>query len=491
MNKRKTLLLFGGFFGILLSLFLIKLLVDANISKKKLSEYSIAKPIVINNVFDSAAETENPQKISSYIPLSPYETLLGITAVDLNLDDSEEQLHVVRKQTDPSGHLFLLVAQYNPKTRTWSRILECETLVTQIKTLNLRIKLITGDNIMSLICEGLNDKNESTISIFRILQSQDAANKLLLQPVFSDFSDSVVLENESNENGKTASDSEVISISKNDPDNPEVILEEKWRWDNPTNKYVKYNTQFIQRAKLISSKIAGILNSPTESIFGFVSGIWIKNQNKDSLIIDFQTNENLVVFLMTDYSEIYSIDSVTSTRLGLYISCINQSISTLKRYITLEIKSDNQVELRIFQNINVKGESSVDWNGTYSRYVGNTRNKVVYEPASKETSSAINGTYKDTAAQTLIFNYPSYLIRDASNAIIEEGFACMYSVQGKSLLDLIPTNNPSRPRRTFMVSTKSVTILNIKKGLLLLQPVKISLTGILETGEASIEYERQ
>ena len=446
------------------------------------SDFTMVKPIIINNSLDITSEKESEVKLISYIPLAQSEILLGILSYDLNFDDSEEQIHIIRKQNDPTGHLILLIAMYNRKTKSWFRLAECETLVTQLKTLNLRFQSITNDPIMSLICEGLNEKNESTLTIYRIVPQNDTLTNNSLILAFSDYGDSVQLDNTND------SLSYVISVSRLIPENPDSIIEEIWKWDNIHNRYVKNKETIINKDKIINSKIEKLLSSSINEITQFINGIWYKTSEIKPLYIDFQFKENKIVFSLVDYSEIYSIDSITQTSRGLYISCINQSITSLKRYITIEIKSESSIELRIFQNLGVKGESAIDWNGVYTKYYSAVKTQSVFEQPSKEIVSSFNGTYLNDSGIQLILNSPEYQLTQATS-ISEHGYFYILIYNNKYILDCVPTLGAQR--KAYIINKRIQNKLDSKHTSIELIPIKITLSGPVETGENVIELVKQ
>ena len=484
MLKRKTILVL--IIIIILVIITIQLVSTFKNSKAKSTDYIMTKPISINNTMDITTGNESKQKLTSFIPLSQSEILLGIISYDLNLDDSEEQIHIIRKQNDPAGHIFVLIAAYNQKTKTWFRMMECETLVTQLKTLNLRFQAITSDSIISLICEGLNEKNESTLTIYRIITKPETSTSFTLVQVFSDYGDSVLLESAQKSEGYS------IIVSKTIPETPDMILEERWEWDAVLNRYMKKTETTISKNRIINSKIEKLLSSSKEEITQFITGIWYRTAEKKQLYIDFQFTEEKIIFSVDDYSEIYSIDSITMTNRGLYISSINQSIASLKRYTTIEIKTETSIELRMFQNLGVKGDSAIDWNGTYSRFYGTIKTKSFFEQIPKEILLSFNGTYKNDTGLQLVLNNPEYILNKTSNDTdTEHGFFYILLYKNQYILDCIPVNGPGAQRKTFFIKKRIQNKLDSKGTILELVPVKFTLKGPVETAETGIELIRQ
>ena len=111
-----------------------------------------------------ASEAELPV---NHIPALPNEVILNVTSFNADQEESEEQVLTVRKTDSPDGRLSIVVALYVDQKKAWIRAWEGETLSTKLTTFSIRAKDMLGDHNLDLVCTGINDSGEQTITIFR------------------------------------------------------------------------------------------------------------------------------------------------------------------------------------------------------------------------------------------------------------------------------------------------------------------------------------
>ena len=72
---------------------------------------------------------EQETEMTSFIPLSPDETLVDILTMDFDGDTRDDQINLVRKVTNP--YLYLIVGLYDSVTGSYERTAEIQTPITQ------------------------------------------------------------------------------------------------------------------------------------------------------------------------------------------------------------------------------------------------------------------------------------------------------------------------------------------------------------------------
>ena len=135
-------------------------------------ETSVTRAKVINpKNADSTKESENLENIESQIEkfdtlisLKPSETLIASISVDLNSDNYDDEVAVIRK---PSEKNFIIVpAIYNPDTIGYERLKEVQTKTSSTKIFSLQGIDVTGEHQNALIYQGINDNENMIMEIF-------------------------------------------------------------------------------------------------------------------------------------------------------------------------------------------------------------------------------------------------------------------------------------------------------------------------------------
>ena len=76
------------------------------------------------SIVSTAPDTSDAKagtKVTSSIALEANETLLDLYSFNLDYDDEEEQILVIRESDDPTGNIRIVLADYSPFGRRWSR----------------------------------------------------------------------------------------------------------------------------------------------------------------------------------------------------------------------------------------------------------------------------------------------------------------------------------------------------------------------------------
>ena len=102
--------------------------------------------------------------IVSFMPLRANETLLGSSGFDLNGDNFDDEILVVRKNENPS--LYLIVGLYNPETTLYDRVAELRTEITQLRSLSYNGMDVTGDHRIALVYQGFTDDEQAVLQMF-------------------------------------------------------------------------------------------------------------------------------------------------------------------------------------------------------------------------------------------------------------------------------------------------------------------------------------
>ena len=102
-------------------------------------------------------QPQRSERLFSAIPLETNETLLDLYSFNLDPDDEEEQILVIRRADDQNGLIRIVVADYSQQSRRWLRTWSGETLATNIKTFQITISDLLGSHEVNIICTGMNE----------------------------------------------------------------------------------------------------------------------------------------------------------------------------------------------------------------------------------------------------------------------------------------------------------------------------------------------
>jgi len=314
---------------------------------------------------EAPSNAGNTVRVTAVIPLNPNETLLDLYSYNLDYDDEEEQVLVVRLSDDPQGSIHIVVADYSPVTKRWTRAWQGNTLITKVKTLQISVNDLIGDHNLNIVCSGMNDDNEQTMNIYWKTPDKEQKQELSFTKVFEQAGSAVRIEEterpESYKLGQSNADSWPISVFRADTSSSNYLdqIREVWKWSFADKAYVLSSTDKIAGASIASKMAERILDGNTDTFKAFLEGTWYKETNDplsaDALFITFQSRDNSLLFSGTGLVEIYEWENSNPTRYGMYVASRNQSVQNLRRLMDIELASTDSITVRVFQDYRIKG----------------------------------------------------------------------------------------------------------------------------------------
>jgi hypothetical protein len=415
---------------------------------------------------ETPSSTGNTVKVTAAIPLNPNETLLDLYSYNLDYDDEEEQVLVVRLSDDPQGTIHIVVADYSPVTKRWTRTWQGNTLITKVKTLQISVNDLIGDHNLNIVCSGMNDNNEQTMTIYWKTPDKEQRQELSFARVFEQAGSAVRIEEterpESYKLGQSNADSWPISVFRADTSSRNYLdqIRELWKWSFADKAYVLSSTDKIAGASIASKMAERILDGNTDTFKAFLEGTWYKETNDplsaDALFITFQSRDNSLLFSGTGLVEIYEWENSNPTRYGMYVASRNQSVQNLRRLMDIELASTDSITVRVFQDYRIKADISGTWDGRYRRLSAELAKSFRRAPSmANSVTRQLEGDYTADDGSKLSLTSTGY--RLASAALVETGSYTVYTLDGKTILDMRSAGEAGKPgqRRSWIISSQT------------------------------------
>ncbi len=456
----------------------------------------------------AAAESDSPDaavkaNLSSTIPLEPNETLLDLYSFNLDFDDEEEQVLIIRESDDQAGIVRVVLADYSPYSKKWSRSWKGSTLVTKNKTFQVNVSDLIGDHNLNIVCTGMNDANEQTMTIY--WKSQDLDQKLgtTFVKVFEQAGSTVVIEAaerpDSYKLGQSNAESWPVSVWKADTNSGNYLdqLKEQWNWSFTDKAYVLTTTERIPGASIARKMAESILDGTAETFKAFLDGTWYKESfdplSPDAQFITFQSRDESVLFSGYGLIEVYGWENSNPTRYGLYIASRNQSVRNLRRLMDIELASADSVNVRVFQDYRIKADISGRWDGRYRRLSPEIAASFKRAPAMATTTDAdLSGLYESDDGTRLSLDITSYRIESGDD--VQRGALTQYTLSGKTILDMRQesTDGSAPVRKSWIaeLATKKADDGSVSQ-VLTLQEARIGILGIEPAQTPPLTYRKR
>jgi hypothetical protein len=99
-----------------------------------------------------------------------------------------------------------------------------------------------------------------------------------------------------------------------------------------------------------------------------------------------------IIFFGDEAQQVFTWQYSNSTRYGLYISGQNVSVTTLHRFMNIELESLDSIRIRVNEDVKLRIDLSASWDGSYRRAGNITRNQAEEKNISPYTDAAYDSS---------------------------------------------------------------------------------------------------
>lgn len=209
-----------------------------------------------------------------------------------------------------------------------------------------------------------------------------------------------------------------------------------------------------------------------------ISQVQKKNQNRS---IFFNRSGNEIIFSVDNIQELFTIDSITPRRFGIYFSTKNTAISSIHRRISIELLGVDEVYIRVIDDIaRLKIGVASNWDGSYRKI-----NSTVREVQSTTTLDAIKKilTAEDkiwTSSEGYSLSFSDNTYRLLQDTVQRSGWYTVFQIKDTTILQLKDTENTERFfNLIFDHASKRLTLIE----------VAVTLSGVTPIGNSPLIFE--
>jgi hypothetical protein len=454
-----------------------------------------------------------PQPNITHIPALPNEVILSVSSFNIDQDQSEEQILTVRKTDNTDGKLSIVVADYNEQKKIWFRSWEAETLATKLTTFSIQAKDLVGDHNPCIVCTGMNDSGEQTITVFRRASLQSSYAQMLALSA-----DSIQIGEaerpEAYQTGQAPGESWPIYIYTNDKESNNILdqVKDRYAWDGHKAQYLKTGSERIPGAQVERATVSKILTGSEKDFESFLQGIWYESDKSpndtNARLILFDRDSGAISFYRSKSQEVFRWTESHSTRYGLYVRSQNESVEDLVRLMEIELTGSDLVSIRVSEDSQLKADPDDRWDGTYRKLPRDIAASLPGVGAADDgkqggspdaaakglTSPALKleGPYRAPGGIEINFAAPRYSMRSASAPTESGGFE-LFVLGDDTVLDLIAMRSDGSPstRKTYKVSYSETRSGRDLVRSLVLSPAKAAIDGLEILHEDDLTLEQR
>ena len=384
-------------------------------------------------------QIQRDESLITKIPMEDGEIVIAVLNRENEEIHTEEQFVIFTNTSDTARELNITYIGYNEATRRYRRTWTAPIPATRPETISLFSLDIIGDRNNCIIVTGMNNNNEHTMTVFRRISSRadQAFNRIAEIQIDSSIIIQETGRSLAYQQGITRGQSFNIaayghdSMSNNMLDQIEII----YSFNPASGHYEQASVSIIPGAQIEQRQLRDILSGAPGVFENFINDLWYYVSPQGTIdsrqYLYFDPSGREIIFYGDEAQQVFFWQNSTPTRYGLYIRSQNISISTLLRFIDIELESLDSLRLRVIEDVQLKIAQNTTWDGTYRR-----AGAALQRETTSSVKQASEALYDSAWGRIQFFRNSEYTIN--SGSIVRKGRYVFYRVDDQELLELRP-----------------------------------------------------
>jgi hypothetical protein len=219
------------------------------------------------------------------------------------------------------------------------------------------------------------------------------------------------------------------NLSNNILDQIETI----YSFNENSGQYEQTNVSRIPGSQVEQRQLREILSGVPGVFENFINDLWYYVSPQGTVdtrqYIYFDPTGREIIFYGDEAQQVFYWHNSSYTRYGLYIRSQNISISTLLRFIDIELESLDSIKLRVIEDVQLKIAVNTSWDGSYRR-----AGAVALKEPATSLRPAVNAVYDSSLGRIQFSNTGEYTINSGNT--VRKGRYVFYKVDNNELLEL-------------------------------------------------------
>jgi hypothetical protein len=449
----------GFFIGVIITAVLLIIFLATGLWKSIFypKTYDHSGPITITpgelgtlSASDQIGEMLRDESLNTKVPMQDGETVIAVFNRESEDGIAEEQFVAFMPAPSSGQRINIAYINFDPRERQYKRQWNAATAATRADTITMFNQDLIGDRNNCIVVTGMNARNEHTMTIFRCRPLQPASQPFdIIAEIQIDGS--ILIQ----ETARTAAYQQGIStgqsfniaaygqdnLSSNLLDQIETI----YSYNPSAGVYGQTRVTRIPGSQIEQRRLRELLSGTPGVFENFIKDLWYFVSPEGTVdskqYISFDPVSKEIIFFGDGAQQIFHWQNSTYTRYGMYIRSQNISITTLLRFIDIELESLDSIKLRVVEDVRLRIVANTSWDGSYRR-----AKIAVQQDTVPSVRPGINAQYDSTWGRIQFFPSGEYTITSGSftNAVSRKGHYVFFKSDNQELLVMRPeegTNN--------------------------------------------------
>ena len=377
-------------------------------------------------------------------PLDSGEHALSVLNIDLNNDAIEEQVVAFRSIADAENPVSITLFGFDERTRAYRRLWNAPVAATMPGTVSLYSQDLLGDRSFCALITGMDTQGNHTMTVFRKDPQEEISRPFTRIAEIRIGGSITVKESErplAYQQGIAPGQPFVISAYGRDSESDNELdrIEISYAFSPARGIYEQSAIARVPGSQIEAHRVREILTGQPRVFEEFIYDLWYHVSPQGTIdksqYLYFDPVKREIIFFGEGTQQVFSWQYSNSTRYGLYISSQNISVTTLRRFLDVEMESLDGIRMRVFEDVRLKISLSESWDGSYRR-AGST----THAPAEEKTIKAYTDAVYDSSMGRLRF-YSNGEYEIISSGTPVKGRYTFFRAGSNDLLELRPERN--------------------------------------------------
>jgi hypothetical protein len=433
--------------------------------------------------------------MNAKIALKEGESVVAALTQDLNGDMVDEQILAHRNLLEMDSPVSISYIEFDHDLGGYRRIWSAPTAITRPGTASVYTQDLIGDRSVCILAGGMDSGGEHTLTVFRLGESGQSPNA---GPAFTKIAElridgSIqVQETERSrayQTGLSRGQSFSIAAYGRDQRSSNVLdqVELIYAYNSERGVYEQSKTTRIPGSQIEQRRVRELLNGDKERFEQFITGLWYyvspQGATDERQYIYFDPRGAEIIFYGENIQQVFSWQNSSATRRGLYIASQNISVTTLRRFLDIELESLDSIRVKVFEDVRLKIYVTAVWDGSY-RKAETTEAAAALSGPSNRVLPYLDASYEGSIGRIVFSGDGNYTL--AAGGIETRGRYAFFTLDGQELLELRPLNNGEGARETYRVEREGAG----EPGALTLARIRLGTRGAQELHEAAVSLAR-
>jgi hypothetical protein len=406
------------------------------------------------------------ESLNTNIVMEDGEIVIAVLNIEVEKGPTQEQFVAYHRLAEVDGPVYVSCIKYDDKSGWYKRVWDSPTAAYRPETVSLFTQDIIGDRNNCILVTGMNYLNEHTLTVFRRNPqlSPDQAFSIIAE---LRIDGSIIIQEKERslayQQGIANGMSFTIAAYGHDAESSNILdqLETTHIFNPSSGHYERSAVTRIPGSQIEQRRLRELLSGVPGVFETFINDLWYYVSPQGTLdsrqYLYFDPAGREIIFFGDEIQQIFHWQNSSRTRYGLYIASQNISISTLRRFIDIELESLDSIRLRVFEDVQLKITVSASWDGSYRR-----ARTMAQQETGPSVKPAIDAIYDSSWGRLQFHSSGEYTIN--SSGAVRKGRYVFFRIAEQDLLELRPNQaNVTSDRMVYSVDSAGEAALSLSR----------------------------